>query len=109
MRPFFIHEPELQFGQDRHIDIRFGIANYKPLDYLDQLAPKAIPLGIIGTDRNISHLRGWLDLCAKGIEAKVSNQPNLFPAFPGFGENTPYDAKRKRLVNRTGGGLRLAA
>jgi hypothetical protein len=93
MRPFFIHEPELQFGQDRHIDIRFGIANYKPLDYQDQLAPKTIPLGIIGTERNISDLRAWLDLCAKGIEAKVSNQPNLFPAFPGFGEGTPYDAK----------------
>ena len=25
MRPFFIQEPELQFGQGRHIDIRFGI------------------------------------------------------------------------------------
>lgn len=93
MKPFFIHEPELQFGQGRHIDIRFGIANYKPLDYQDQLAPKAIPVGIIGPDRNISDLRAWLDLCSKGIEAKVSNQPNLFPAFPGFGEDTPYDSK----------------
>jgi hypothetical protein len=93
MRPFFIHEPELQFGQGRHIDIRFGISNYKPLDYRDNLAPKAIPLGIIGTDRNISDLRGWLDLCAKGIDAKVSDQPNLFPRFPGFGDDTPYDAK----------------
>ncbi len=93
MKPYFIHEPELQFGQGRHVDIRFGIANYRPLDYRDQLAPKAIPLGIIGTERNISDLRAWLDLCAKGIEAKVSNQPNLFPSFPGFGEDTPYDAK----------------
>jgi hypothetical protein len=93
MRPFFIREPELQFGQGRHIDIRFGISNHKPLDYRDKLAPKAIPLGIVGTERNISDLRGWLDLCAKGIEAKSSNQPNLFPSFPGFGEDTPYDAK----------------
>jgi hypothetical protein len=93
MRPFFIQEPELQFGQGRHIDIRFGISNYKPLDYRDHLAPKAIPLGIVGTDRNISDLRGWLDLCSKGIEAKVSDQPSLFPRFPGFGNDTPFDAK----------------
>jgi hypothetical protein len=93
MRPFFIHEPELQFGQGRHLDIRFGISNYKPLDYRDALAPKAIALGIIGTERNICDLRGWLDLCAQGVEAKVSNQPNLFPRFPGFGADTPFDAK----------------
>lgn len=93
MKSFFIHEPELQFGQGRHIDIRFGISNYKPLDYRDTLAPKTIPLGIIGTERNISDLRGWLNFCAKGIDAKVSNQPNLFPGFPGFGDDTPYDAK----------------
>jgi hypothetical protein len=93
MKPFFIQEPELQFGQDRHIDIRFGISNYKPLDYRENLAPKSIPLGIVGTERNISDLRGWLDTCAKGIEAKASNQPNLFPRFPGFGEDTPFDSK----------------
>ena len=83
----------MQFGQGRHIDIRFGISNYKPLDYRDNLAPKAIPLGIVGPERNISDVRGWLDLCAKGIDAKSSNQPNLFPSFPGFGNDSPYDAK----------------
>jgi hypothetical protein len=93
MNPFFIQEPELQFGDGRHIDIRFGISNYKPLDYRDKLAPKSITLGIVGPDRNISDLRGWLELCAKGIEAKSSNQPNLFPSFPGFGSETPFDTK----------------
>jgi hypothetical protein len=93
MNSYFIQEPELQFGQGRHVDIRFGISNYKPLDYLDVLAPKSIPLGIVGTERTISDLRTWLDMCAQGIEAKVSNQPNLFPRFPGFGDDTPFDAK----------------
>jgi hypothetical protein len=93
MKTFFIQEPELQFGQGRHLDIRFGIANYKPLDYRDTLAPKAINLGIIGAERNISDLRAWLDVCAQGVDAKVSNQPNLFPRFPGFGADTPFDAK----------------
>ncbi len=93
MKPLFIQEPELQFGQGCHVDIRFGISNYKPLDYKDNLAPKAIPLGIVGTERSISDLRSWLDLCAQGIEAKVSKQPNLFTRFPGFGGGTPFDAK----------------
>jgi hypothetical protein len=93
MRTTFIQEPELEFGNGRHVDIRFGIANYKPLDYKDQLAPKNIPLGIVGTERSISELRTWLDTCAQGIEAKASDQPNLFPRFPGFGPDTPFDAK----------------
>lgn len=92
MKTTFIQEPELQFGNGRHIDIRFGIANHKPLDYKDRLAPKSIPLGIVGTERSISELRTWLDTCAHGIEAKVSDQPYLFPRFPGFGPDTPFDA-----------------
>jgi len=93
MKLIFLQEPELQFGQDRHIDIRFGITNYKPLDYKDALAPKAIPLGIVGTENNISEFRAWLDVCAQGIEAKTSDQPNLFPRFPGFGSDRPFDSK----------------
>src|SRR6185437_3236899 len=93
MKPLFIQEPELEFGQGRHIDIRFGVSNYKPLDYKDTLAPKSIPLGIVGTERNISDLRSWLDLCAQGIEAKASHQANLFPGFPGFGLESSFNAK----------------
>ena len=76
-----------------HVDIRFGISNYKPLDYRDILAPKSIPLGVVGTERTMSDLRTWLDTCARGIAAKASNQPNLFSRFPGFGDDTPFDAK----------------
>ena len=93
MNTTLIQEPELQFGTGRHIDIRFGIANYKPLDYRDQLAPKSIPLGIIGTEKSISELRAWLDLCAQGVDAKVSDQPNLFVRFPGFGPDSPFDSR----------------
>src|SRR5437016_2740793 len=92
MKPIFFQEPELEFGQGRHIDVRFGIANYKPLDYRDRLAPKNIPLGIVGTERSIADLRAWLDICAQGVEAKASNQPNLFPRFPGFGSDSPFDS-----------------
>lgn len=84
MNAYFIQEPELQFGTGGHIDIRFGIPNYKPLDHHDPLAPKKINLGIIGTEKSIAELRGWLDSCAQGIDAKVSDQSNLFVRFPGF-------------------------
>jgi hypothetical protein len=92
MKATFLQEPELEFGQGKHIDIRFGIANYKPLDYLDQLAPKNIPLGVVGTEKTISEFRAWIESCATGIHAKVSDQPNLFPAFPGFGPESPFDS-----------------
>ena len=34
----FLEEPELEFGAGRHIDIRFGIMNYGPLDFETSLA-----------------------------------------------------------------------
>jgi hypothetical protein len=34
-------------------------------------------------------------MCAGGIEPKLSNQPNLFPGFPGFGPDNAFDAKAR--------------
>lgn len=92
MKASFLQEPELEFGQGKHIDIRFGISNYKPLDYLDKLAPKTIPIGVVGTEKTISEFRSWIEQCGTGIAAKVSNQPNLFPAFPGYGPDSPFES-----------------
>jgi hypothetical protein len=38
-------EPELEFGSFSHIDIRFGLMNYCPLDYASDVAPKKIHIG----------------------------------------------------------------
>ena len=92
MKASFLQEPELEFGYGKHIDIRFGISNYKPLDCLDQLAPKNIPIGMVGTEKTISEFRSWIEQSAAGIPAKVSDQPNLFPAFPGFGPDSPFES-----------------
>lgn len=92
MKAAFLQEPELEFGQGKHIDIRFGISNYKPLDYLDKLAPKTISVGVVGTEKTISEFKTWIEQCAAGIPAKASDQPNLFPAFPGFGSDSPFEA-----------------
>jgi hypothetical protein len=81
-----LQEPLLEFGAGRHIDIRFGLMNYGPLDFESSLAPKQIKVGIVGTPQTVEGLQGWFEECRNGIEAKPSNKPNLFPRFPGFEE-----------------------
>lgn len=79
-----IPEPELDFGIGRHVDIRFGLMNYAPLDFENSLSPRQIKLGIVGTPQTVERLKGWFEKSRDGIEAKASNKPNLFPRFPGF-------------------------
>ena len=86
MKTEFFHEPELEFGTGRHIDIKFGLMNYGPFDFDNSLAPKKIKLGIVGTPETIEGVAAWLEKCRDGISAKQSKRPNLFPRFPGFGE-----------------------
>jgi len=84
-----IPEPELEFGDGTHVDIRFGMMRYKPFDYKDARAPKEVKLGIVGTNETIEGLTTWLNRCRSGFAAKESRQPNLFPMFPGYGGDTP--------------------
>src|SRR5688572_532587 len=75
----------MEFGAGgRHVDIRFGLMNYGPLDVTSDLAPRRIRVGIVGAPENIEGLREWLNRCRLEIPAKPSRQPNLFPRFPGF-------------------------
>ena len=80
----YFEEPELEFGINKHVDIRFGLANYYPVDYESPIAPKHIKLGIVGTSESIEGLSSWIEKCRNEINEKASNQPNLFPKFPGF-------------------------
>ena len=81
-------EPELEFGGGlRHIDIRFGIMGYGPFDVGLDYAPKRIRIGIVGTEKTLEKFLAWLDQCRAGIAAKDGNKPNLFPRFPGLGED----------------------
>lgn len=84
MNTSFFDEPLLEFGVDRHVDARFGIMNYGPVDFDSELAPKEIRVGIVGTHETVQGVVGWLERCRDEIPAKVSRQPNLFPKFPGF-------------------------
>lgn len=83
----FFDEPELEFGTGRHIDIKFGLMNYGPLDFEVPASPKRIKLGIVGTPESIEGVQSWVEKIKDGVEAKKSKRPNLFPKFPGFGDD----------------------
>lgn len=94
MKIELLAEPELEFGVGRHIDIRFGLRNYGPLDCGSAVAPHEIPVGIVGTAQSVEGVREWLGRCSTaGIAAKDSPQPYLFPAFPGFTEESGFRSK----------------
>lgn len=86
MNADFFHEPELEFGIAKHIDMKFGLMNYGPLDFQVSTAPKKIKLGLVGTPETIEGVQKWIEKCRNGIHAKKSKRPNLFPRFPGFGD-----------------------
>lgn len=85
-------EPELEFGTGPHIDIRFGLTNCGPVDHASPLAPKEIRVGIVGTNETVEGICDWLERCRDEITAKSSNQPNLFPKFPGFRPDTGFQS-----------------
>lgn len=90
MKLDFIEEPELEFGGlRRHVDIRQGLRQFGPLDAADG-APRRIRIGIVGTQQTVDGFLQWLERCKHGIAAKASRQPNLFPDFPGFGDESPF-------------------
>jgi hypothetical protein len=104
MKANFLHEPELEFGNGcRHVDVRFGLTQYGPLDS-GATGPRSIRIGVVGDDSTIELFHSWLDRCRHGIEAKQSALPTLFPPFNGFGESGAFcdfvsDAHLSRAIS----------
>ena len=48
-----------------HIDVRFGITRFGPLDIGDTKAPAQLRVGFVGTDETIAALRLWLERCRR--------------------------------------------
>ncbi|MBU6410805.1 MAG: hypothetical protein KGR98_10510, partial [Verrucomicrobia bacterium] len=90
MKAELLPEPELQFGAGTHVDIRFGLKNCGPITFDDPTAPREIRLGFVGTPATIQGVKDWLGASRKGIPAKESRKPNLFPAFLGFGPDSCF-------------------
>lgn len=109
MRVSFLQEPELEFGAGlRHIDIRFGLMNYGPLDVGSELAPRRIRVGIVGTPATVEGARAWLERCREEIPPPPDiRQPNFHPRFPGFNPDVAFrsslvveDALVRRIPDR---------
>lgn len=88
MRAHVLDEPELEFGAGgRHIDPRFGIATFGPVDAGTEGAPTQIRVGLVGPQMAVEGIRSWLQRAREPITAKPPRYPGqatLFPAFPGF-------------------------
>lgn len=89
MKLEFISEPELDFGNGKHVDVRFGLANWGVLDY-GESAARQIRLGIVGTNETIDGLSKWIRRCENGITSDQIRLAHLFPSFPGFSENHTF-------------------
>lgn len=89
-----IREPDLEFADGgRHVDPRFGVLRYGPLDASRGGEPRFIEVGIIGTNETIERLRDWLEACRNPLPGKETRLKNLFPAFPGFAGDTTFQAE----------------
>jgi len=96
MKARVLDEPALEFrAANRHIDPRFGIAQFGPADADMEPAPRQITVGVVGTKAGADGLRKWLDRCSSNIDRKVPKpgQENLFIDFPGFNRETAFLAE----------------
>jgi hypothetical protein len=89
-------EPSLEFaGGARHLDPRFGVAEYGPADLTAPGAPRTINVGLLGAQADIDATRTWLESCQLHIDGKNATRPGLWPAWPGFTTDVGY---RSELV-----------
>lgn len=89
----FLKEPELEFGLDRHIDIRVGLTDFRPADYRDEKRPQLINIGIIGTPETVEGFAEWLQKCKEEVLAEDRKKPKMYPTFPGFNEDCGFECE----------------
>jgi hypothetical protein len=92
MKAEFLEEPELEFGAGTHIDVRFGISQFGPLDRGTATAPHEIRVGLIGTAETVERVQKWLTACRSGVAGKTTRLVNLFPPFPGFSQDSCFES-----------------
>jgi hypothetical protein len=86
--PKVIAEPLLEFGDaGRHIDPRVGLIEHGPLQ---AMTGDRVRIGVIGTAETVDGFAQFIDRCKSGIEGKKSRLVNLFPPFPGIGNQNPF-------------------
>jgi len=89
----YIPEPMLQFGRDRHPDIRYGIMNFGPYDLTEKRRPSSIKVSIVGTAAGIADASRWIERCRTSVPGESSSKRNLFAPFPGFSSTSPFQSE----------------
>src|SRR5215207_5847881 len=87
-----IPEPLLAFGgRHEHVDPKTGLGLYGPYSLAGQTRPplRSITVGIVGPSSMVSDVEQWLQAC-KGMLANDGSQPFLYPHFPGFSAEHPF-------------------
>jgi hypothetical protein len=82
-----LKEPDLQFADGVHIDIRAGISTFGALDRGARDIPCPIRVGIVGTPETLLPLQNWIDTCAAGVHSDETRLRDLRPDFPGVKED----------------------
>jgi hypothetical protein len=94
MNATIIEEPSLEFaGGQRHLDPRFGVAEYGPADLTTPGAPRSIKAGLLGEQANVEQTQAWLERGRVAIAAKSADRPGLWPPFPGFSPDAGYHSE----------------
>ena len=89
--PQILEEPPLEFGKGgRHIDPRIGLCHYGPLQ---PMPGDRVSIGVIGTAETVEGFEHWMELLRSAIPGKSKKQPNLFPPFPGLGNDNPFQCR----------------
>src|SRR5947209_6180967 len=88
INPILLEEPALEFGDGgTHIDPRIGLLQHDPLQ---PIVGDKISIGVIGTAETVEGFERWMDRLKAAIPGKSEKQPNLFPPFPGLGNENPF-------------------
>lgn len=83
-----LDEPELQFSDGTHIDIRAGISEFGTLDRSEVFVPRPIRVGIIGSVESTEGVSQWLQTCVDGVASTETRLRDLRPDFPGMTATT---------------------
>lgn len=83
-----LDEPELEFGDGgKCIDPRLGLVRHGPLQ---PFPGEKISIGVVGTAETVEGFERWIDRLKSAIPGASERQPNLFPPFPGLGNDNPF-------------------
>jgi hypothetical protein len=83
-----LEEPDLEFGDGgKHPDPRIGLLRHGPLQ---PIVGDKISLGVVGTAETVEGFERWMDRLKAPIPGRSDKQPNLFPPFPGLGNENPF-------------------